>query len=84
MGSEKTVKKLVFCPVCDKVRVPSVGKKMEWRQATEEEQTERAIGDGDFEFDLKHCPDCGGSQSDRLTRYGERDEGGNDLGTRDR
>jgi hypothetical protein len=76
----------VFCPVCDKIKVAQggsnkrKGKKAVWRAATEEEMTERAIdGDG---FKLEHCPDCGGGASDRLTKYGERDEDGDDVGLR--
>jgi hypothetical protein len=66
---------LVWCPVCEQVKGPS---DKEYRAATEEESTDRALTGDQL---LVHCKPCGGKVSDRLTQYGE-EGGGEDLGVR--
>lgn len=74
----------VFCPACDRIKVigRTEGKEREptiWCTPTEAEQTSRAL-DGECRYE--HCPDCGGRASDRLARFGERDDDGHELGVR--
>lgn len=82
MSHAYEVAMMTFCPVCDKLKEPVSGKpnRFTWRQATEEETTARAMSGN---FTTEHCPDCGGKQSDRLAKYGERDADGREFGIRE-